>query len=81
MDSLVNIITLTSVSRECENNFAFYSTGAEPQVISAFMYSDISLELLPTSVGAYGLSLSEYDVTRHCMPHVFQVKSEMKHFQ
>jgi hypothetical protein len=74
MDSLVNIITFTSVSRGYENNFAFYSAGAEPQIISAFMYSDISLELLPASVGAYGLSLSEYDATQHCMPHVFQVK-------
>jgi hypothetical protein len=74
MDSQVNIITLTSLSRGCGNNFAFYSTGAEPQVISAFLYSDISLELLPTSVGACGLPLSEYDVTQHCMPHVFQVK-------
>jgi hypothetical protein len=74
MYSLVNIITFISVSRGYENNSGFYSTGAEPQIISAFMYSDISLELLPTSAGAYGLSLGEYDVTQHCMPHVFQVK-------
>jgi hypothetical protein len=67
------VIIVSFLSRVQEDNFTFCFIGAESQVISAFMYSDISLELFPTSVGAYGLSLSEYDVTQHRMSHVLQV--------
>lgn len=54
--------------------FCVFCTGAESQVISASMYFNISLELLPTSAGANGLPLGEYDVTQHRMSHVLQVK-------
>jgi len=74
MESQLNVITFAFLCREYEDNFTVCYTGAESQVISAFMYSYISLELFAASVGAYGLSLSEYDITQHCMSHVLQVK-------
>lgn len=70
----VHVMNFSFLSRWYEVNFAFCATGAESQVISASMYFNISLELLPTSVGAYGLSFGEYDVTQHRMSHVLQVR-------
>lgn len=46
-------------------------TGTEPQVVSATVRADFSLELPASSAGAYGLSPRQHAPAFGRVPHVF----------
>lgn len=50
-----------------------FVTGTEPQVLQASVCPDISVELLPSSVGTNGIPLSQPGAARSRLSHLLQV--------
>lgn len=55
------------------NECVFFLSGAKPQILSAIMRTDVSMELFPTSITAHGVPSRKYVTAHDCVFDVFKV--------